>query len=99
MAEEIEAEDLAIAPKKRRALPVSNKKRMPDSQPEREIFARNIRRARIDAGITQKELAKLTGIAQAHVSDLENAQQNVCIDTIVKLAQVLRRPVHILFAP
>ena len=86
-------------PKRKRALPVLNKKRAPDSQPEREIFARNLRRARIDASLSQRELAAATGIAQAHISELENAMHNVCIDTMVKLAQAVRKPLFQLFQP
>jgi len=85
--------------KRKRALPVLAKKRAPDSQPEREIFARNLRRARIDAGLSQRELAAVTGIAQAHISELENAMHNVCIDTMVKLAQAVRKPLFQMFQP
>jgi|GEM_PF-4489961 len=89
----------AEPPKRKRALPVLAKKRAPDSQPEREIFARNLRRARIDAGLSQRELAAVTGIAQAHISELENAMHNVCIDTMVKLAQAVRKPLFQMFQP
>ena len=87
------------APKRKRALPMINKKRAPDSQPEREIFARNLRRARIDAGLSQRELAARTGVAQAHISEMENAMHNVCIDTMVKVAQAVRKPLFALFQP
>ncbi|WP_246742822.1 helix-turn-helix domain-containing protein [Rhodomicrobium vannielii] len=80
-------------------MPVLAKKRAPDSQPEREIFARNLRRARIDASLSQRELAAVTGIAQAHISELENAMHNVCIDTMVKLAQAVRKPLFQMFQP
>src|SRR5271166_4205272 len=91
--------DTAKEPKRKRALPVRLQKRAPDSQPEREIFARNFRQARIEAGMSQRELAKRTGIAQAHVSEVENAMHNVCIDTMVKLAQAVRKPVFELLKP
>ncbi|ADP72015.1 helix-turn-helix domain protein [Rhodomicrobium vannielii ATCC 17100] len=89
----------AEPPKRKRALPVLAKKRAPDSQPEREIFARNLRKSRIDAGLSQRELAAVTGIAQAHISELENAMHNVCIDTMVKLAQAMRKPLFQMFQP
>jgi DNA-binding XRE family transcriptional regulator len=89
----------AEPPKRKRALPVLAKKRAPDSQPEREIFARNLRRARIDASLSQRELAAVTGIAQAHISELENAMHNVCIDTMVKLAQAVKKPLFQMFQP
>ncbi len=84
---------------RKRALPAVNRKRAPESQPEREIFARNLRRARINANLSQRELARNTGIAQAHISEMENAMHNVCIDTMVKLAQAVRKPLYELFQP
>ena len=89
----------AEAPRRKRALPSTNRKRAPDSQPEREIFARNLRRFRVDAGLSQRELAHMTGVAQAHISEMENAMHNVCIDTMVKVAQAVRKPLHRLFEP
>jgi DNA-binding XRE family transcriptional regulator len=87
------------ARKRKRALPARNKKWGPVSQPEREIFARNLRRARIEAELSQRELAELTGIAQAHISQMEHAMHNVCIDTMVKLAQAVHKPLYELFRP
>jgi DNA-binding XRE family transcriptional regulator len=91
--------ETAGEPKRKRALPVRAQKRAPDSQPEREIFARNFRAARIEAGLSQRDLAKQTGIAQAHVSEVENAMHNIGIDTMVKLAQAVRKPVFELLKP
>ncbi len=97
---EPEPQQTAALPRTRkRALPAASKKRAPDSQPERELFARNLRHARIEASLSQRELAHLTGIAQAHISEMENAMHNVCIDTMVKLAQAVRKPLYQLFMP
>ncbi len=101
MPEESVASEISPSdrPKRKRALPSMNKRRAPDSQPEREIFARNLRRARIEASLSQRELAHITGIAQAHISEMENAMHNVCIDTMVKLAQAVKKPLFQLFQP
>ena len=88
-----------IAPKRKRALPVRLQKRAPDSQPEREIFARNFRLARVEAGLSQRNLAQQTGLAQAHISEVENAMHNIGIDTMVKLAQAVKKPVFELLRP
>jgi DNA-binding XRE family transcriptional regulator len=93
-------QEAAAHPKPRkRALPAASKRRVPESQPEREIFARNLRRFRIEANLSQRELAQHTGVAQAHISEMENAMHNVCIDTMVKLAQAVRKPLYELFMP
>ena len=73
--------------------------RVPESQPEREIFARNFRRERIERGLSQRDVHELTGVAQPHISEIENALHNVCIDTMVKLAQLVRKPVYELLKP
>jgi len=77
---------------RKRALPTAHRRWAPESQVEREIFARNLRFARIAAGHSQRELSKITGLAQAHISEIENALHNVCIDTMVKLARALKEP-------
>jgi DNA-binding XRE family transcriptional regulator len=79
--------------------PIKSSKHAPGSQVEREIFARNFRRARIEADFSQRDVAKLTGIAQSHVSEIESARHNVGIDTMVKLAQLVRKPLHELMKP
>src|SRR5215472_58758 len=87
-------------PKQRkRALPTSHRRWGPESQVEREIFARNLRYARIAAGHSQRELAKITGLAQAHISEIENAYHNVCIDSMVRLARGVKEPLHVLLKP
>ncbi len=83
--------------KSKRTLNAKGRRHIPASQPEREIFARNIRAARVEARLTQRELAKLTGIAQAHISQMEGAMHNVCIDTMVTLSRHLKKPLSKLF--
>jgi transcriptional regulator with XRE-family HTH domain len=51
----------------------------------------------VEARLTQRELAKLTGIAQAHISQMEGAMHNVCIDTMVTLSRHLKKPLSKLF--
>ena len=99
MGKELASSDAEIAPKRKRALPARLQKRAPESQPEREIFARNFRKARIEAGLSQRNLAQQTGLAQAHISEVENAMHNIGIDTMVKLAQAVKKPVFELLRP
>ena len=83
--------------KSKRTLNAKGRRQVPASQPEREIFARNIRVARVERGLTQRELSRLTGIAQAHISQMEGAMHNVCIDTMVTLSRHLHKPLAKLF--
>jgi transcriptional regulator with XRE-family HTH domain len=77
------------------------KKQMPgvDSVAERAAFARNLRLARLNLHMRQRDLHLLTGIAQAQISQIEDGQCNMSIDTMVKLSTVVKVPLWRLFKP
>lgn len=56
-------------------------------------FARNLKRARMTAGLTQTALAARVKLARPYVVLLEQAQREPSIVTVVKLARALRVPV------
>jgi ribosome-binding protein aMBF1 (putative translation factor) len=70
-----------------------------ESQLQRESFAKNFRSARKDAGLSQRDIQKETGIPQSHISEIESAMHNICIETMVKLANLVHVPVHELLKP
>ena len=49
--------------------------------------------------ITQEELARLVGVSQPYIHDLEHGYRGGKEETLQKLAEVLRVPVDELFAP
>lgn len=53
--------------------------------------------ARKEKGITQKELSKLTGIAQADLSKIENGNANPSLKTLKKLAEGLGKRLQVSF--
>lgn len=53
------------------------------------IFGLNVRDARLTAHMSQGELARQSGLQQQYVSQIERGQQNVRIDTAVRLANAL----------
>ena len=55
--------------------------------------------ARKSAGITQQELSRRTGIAQADISKLENGNANPSIRTLQRLAAGMNMRVKIEFQP
>ena len=77
------------------------KKQMPgvDSQRERAIFGRNLRRARLELRLRQRDVHILTGVAQSHISEIEEGTCNISIDTMVKLATAVKVPLWRLFKP
>ena len=55
--------------------------------------------ARKEKNLTQKELSKLTGIAQADISKLENGIANPSVKTLQRLANGMGMAVKIEFVP
>jgi len=55
----------------------------------RDVFARNLRRYRLDAGLSQETLAADAGIDRTYVSALERSVYSASIDMIEKLADVI----------
>ena len=50
----------------------------------------NIRERREELGISQKDLAKLCGIAQSTLCDIEQGRIKPSINTAIKIAEVLK---------
>ena len=55
----------------------------------RVLVGRNVRRARIEKGLTQEELAERAGTSQFYVSSLEAGRRNPTVVTVFELAQAL----------
>lgn len=55
----------------------------------RDVFARNLRRHRIEAGLSQEALAADAGIDRTYISALERSLYSASIDMIEKLAGVM----------
>jgi DNA-binding XRE family transcriptional regulator len=67
--------------------------------PERLIFARNFKRARHEAGLTQQEIRAKTGFAQPFISKVENGQSTVNLDNAAELARAVGQPLWMLLQP
>ena len=67
---------------------------MPNKEKEktRRIFARNFKRAREDAELTQEAVAKIMGWTQPFMSDIENGKKGVSLDNAAILADVVKQP-------
>jgi transcriptional regulator with XRE-family HTH domain len=62
---------------------------MPDQASVSEIVAGNIRRIRIQKGITQDALAELAGLNRTHMYRIENAIQSPTMTTLERIAGAL----------
>ncbi|BCH19087.1 helix-turn-helix transcriptional regulator [Mesorhizobium sp. L-2-11] len=56
----------------------------------RKLVGRNARRIREKAGLTQEQLAEISGFSQQYISGLEKGKRNPTIVTLYELAQALR---------
>ena len=63
----------------------------------RALLARNLRRLRLERGITQERLSHESGIMQSHLSEIEAGKRNASIDLIGAIALALAVPVAALF--
>jgi transcriptional regulator with XRE-family HTH domain len=55
-------------------------------------FAANLRRLRAERGLNKAALARLTGVNQASISNIENEKFGVTLATAGKIADGLRVP-------
>ena len=53
------------------------------------IFASNVRRLRLEAGMSQEELAERAGVHRTYVGMLERGEKNVTIYNIERIAMAL----------
>jgi transcriptional regulator with XRE-family HTH domain len=72
----------------------------PVSPALRNALAKNLRTARLEAGLTQQGLADLTGVSRKYIGEIESAEgANVSIDVLTLLAEHLGKPPLDLLSP
>lgn len=59
---------------------------------KRNIVGSNIRRFRLDAGITQEELALISGLSQGYINQLENGRRNYTQKSLELIAHAMSIP-------
>lgn len=55
----------------------------------RKLVGRNVRRIRIEKGLTQEQLAERAGVSQFYISLLENGGRNPTVVSLWELSQAL----------
>lgn len=64
----------------------------------RRIVGRNLRRLRLDRGLSQEALAHDAGMAPSFLSQIENGKRSVTITKLQEIATALRVPIIEFFA-
>lgn len=67
--------------------------------PERLVFARNFKKARKEAGLTQEAIRERTGLAQPFISEVENGRSTINLDNMAQLAAAVGKPLWKLLVP
>lgn len=55
----------------------------------RKLVGRNVRRLRLQKGLTQEELSAASGFSQQYISDLERGLRNPTVVSLYELAQAI----------
>lgn len=63
----------------------------------RALVATNIRRLRVERGVSQDDLALNAGVERAYVGHLERATRNPTIETLSKIAKAMDVHIGLLF--
>ena len=58
------------------------------------VVARNIRRIRLDAALSQEQLGGICNLHRTYISEIERGLRNVSIDNIERIAGALRVAPH-----
>lgn len=65
----------------------------------RQMFARNVRLVRVNAGISQERMANEAELDRTFIASLERGERNISIDNIERIAKVIGYPAHEMLRP
>lgn len=55
-----------------------------------------LRKARLEAGLTQEALAAKAGVTREFISIIENGHQSPSVDTLIEICEALKMPAWVL---
>ncbi|MBP2297116.1 helix-turn-helix transcriptional regulator [Azospirillum rugosum] len=79
--------------------PHKQRTRIEDAPPELLTFVSNFKKARLEAGLSQNDIMRLTGISQTYISFLERSFHSPSLSYMALLARVVGKPLHELLEP
>ena len=57
----------------------------------RQLFARNLRKARNSLGISQEILAEKAGLHRTYIGSVERSERNISVDNMEQLARAVKK--------
>ncbi|WP_032118901.1 helix-turn-helix domain-containing protein [Clostridium celatum] len=60
-------------------------------------FGLNVQKYRIKLGISQEELAELSGLHRTYISSVERGKRSISLNNIEKIAYALKIDIYLLF--
>jgi transcriptional regulator with XRE-family HTH domain len=55
----------------------------------RQIFSKNVRKARLAKSLSQEDLAELSGLHRNYIGGVERGERNIAVDNMEKIAKAL----------
>jgi len=59
----------------------------------KKIFSNNLRKFRIDKGLSQEELADKAGVHRTYIGSVERGERNITINVMEKITIAIERPI------
>ena len=66
------------------------------SHTAKSVFATNMRRLRLELGMTQERLSELTQLHRTYIGSVERGERNVSINNMERIATALQIDLHVL---
>ena len=61
------------------------------------VFGTNLKKMRLEKGLSQERFAEICGLHRTYISDIECFQRNVSLETVQKIADALNIEAYRLF--
>ncbi len=62
-----------------------------------QVFGKNVRKYRMQKGLSQEKFANICGLHRTYISDIECFQRNVSLENVQKIAEALDIETYKLF--
>lgn len=61
------------------------------------VFGTNLRKYRLELGVSQEKFAEMCGLHRTYISDIERYQRSIALDNVQKIADALEIETYKLF--